>query len=81
MCHIRSKAIEQRVIAIITRVTQTLAHGILVGNLISDTHSLEMEFPKGGSASPVLEITTKKSTLNVNLMLNTKGPIIFMPPN
>lgn len=55
MCHIRSKAIEQRVIAIITRVTQTLAHGILVGNLISDTHSLEMEFPKGGSAAQSLK--------------------------
>lgn len=40
-----------------------------------------MGFPKGGSASPVLGITTKKSTLNVNFMLNTKGLILFMPPN
>ena len=75
------KPFVQRVIAIITHVTQTLAHGILVGSPISDTHSLEMGFPKGGSAIPVLGITTKKSTLNVNFMFNTKGLILFMPPN
>ena len=81
MCHSLLKPFEQRVIAIVTHVTQTLVLGILVGSPTSDPYSLEMGFPKGGSASPVLGITTKKSTINVNFMWNTKGLIFFMPPN
>lgn len=81
MCHIRSKAVCSEGHSNYYSCYPDPSPWYMVGSPISDTHSLEMGFPKGGSAIPVFGITTKKSTLNVNFMLNTKGLILFMPPN